>query len=57
MGLSQDKDSTKETCVGVIKTIAADEFASAIRDSFSAVRSVFKLTNDIRRKVEKLTPS
>jgi hypothetical protein len=31
MGLSLDKDSLTETLVGVTITIAADEFAKAIR--------------------------
>jgi hypothetical protein len=30
-GLSLDLDSLKETLVGVIRTITADEFATAIR--------------------------
>jgi hypothetical protein len=30
-GLSQDKDCLKETCIGVTRTIAADEFTTAIR--------------------------
>jgi hypothetical protein len=31
MGLYMDKDSLNETCVGFIRTIAADEFATAIK--------------------------
>jgi hypothetical protein len=31
MGLSLDKDSLTETLVGVTMTIAADEFATAVR--------------------------
>jgi hypothetical protein len=31
MGLSVDKDSLTETLVGVTTTIAADEFATAVR--------------------------